>query len=284
MTTTSEWLEKGEQRLAKGGVSEARANAEWIMAHVLKTGRAALKLHLARALSEKQGNSYWHLLERRARRIPLAYVLGSQPFLGLEIQVDDGALIPRPETEELVMEAARLFKPRENEALTFVEIGTGTGCVSVALAALFPKATIYATDISDAALALAQRNVTAHHFVGRVRFVREDLFKPQLAAGFADLVISNPPYIPSKVVDTLEPEVLKEPRLALDGGADGLDALRAIVAAAPGFLKSGGWLALEMGWDQAAAVRKLLHAQPFADVLIRKDAQGHDRFALAKRA
>lgn len=284
MSTTAQWLEKGERTLASRGVPEARPNAEWIMAHVLKAGRAELQLHLSRALSDKQANSFWHLLEQRARRVPLAYVLGSQPFLGLDIEVHEGALIPRPETEELVMEAARLLKARETEALTFVEIGTGTGCISVALAALFPKATIYATDISEAALSLARKNAAAHHVLPRVRFVREDLFKPRLSAGFADLVVSNPPYIPSKVVDTLEPEVLKEPRVALDGGPDGLDALRAIISQVPAFLKAGGWVALEIGRDQALAVAKLLHAQRFSGVMIRKDAQGADRFALARRS
>lgn len=283
--TTAEWLSKGEERLGSRGVPEARANSEWIMAHALKTGRAELKLHLARALSERQGNTYWHLLEQRARRVPLAYVLGSQPFLGLDIEVSEGVLIPRPETEELVMEAARLFKPRENESLTFFEIGTGSGCVSIALAALFPKATIYATEISDAALALALKNAQAHHRDRQIRFIREDLFKPDARrTGFCDLVISNPPYIPSAVVETLEPEVLKEPRLALDGGPSGLDALRSIIAEAPAFLKPGGWLALELGDGQAADVARLLHAQAFGEVLVRQDFQGRERFALAKRA
>lgn len=282
--TVAELLASAERQLAARGVSETAANAEWIMAYVLKAGRGELKLHGSRTLSVKQENSFKHLIEQRSRRTPLAYLLGTQPFLGLDIQVGEGALIPRSETEELVDEASRLFKPRAQEALDILEIGTGTGCIAVALAALFPRSVVYATDISASALELARRNADLHHRTRQIRFVSEDLFKPDhKRRGWADLVISNPPYIRTSELDGLDPEVLKEPRLALDGGPDGLAHLRAIIADAPSSLKTGGWLALEIGSDQGPAVRALLQAQGLSDVVVRRDAQGHERIALARR-
>lgn len=283
--TVQQWLESGERQLAERGVPEARANAEWIMAHVLKAGRGELALHGSRTMSVKHENAFRNLVLQRARRVPLAYILGNQPFLGLDILVGEGALVPRPETEELVDEASQLFKPRADEELHILEIGTGTGCIAVALATLFPRSVVYATDISEQALALARKNSDLHHTTRRIRFISEDLFKPDhQRAGWADLIISNPPYIPTAELDRLEPEVKKEPRLALDGGPDGLSHLRAIVAEAPSSLKPGGWLALEIGSDQGAAVRELLEAKGFNEVVVRRDAQGHERMALARKS
>ena len=279
------WLAWAEKQLAARGVTEVRANVEWIMAHALRTGRGELKLHASRTLNLKQEKSFRYLIDQRARRVPLAYVLGSQPFLGLDIQVGEGALIPRPETEELVDEASHLFKPRAQESLNILEIGTGTGCIAVALATLFPRSVVYATDISEQALSLARKNSDLHHCTRQIRFISEDLFKPDhQRRGWADLVISNPPYIPTAEIDRLDPEVRREPRLALDGGPDGLNHLKAVIADAPSTLKRGGWLALEIGSDQGAAIRKLLAAQGFEEVVVRRDAQGHERMALARRS
>ncbi len=282
--TVAGWLDKGIKHLESKGVAEARANAEFILAHVLKISRGSLALQLPRSVSEKIGNHFWNLVHERGRRIPLAYVLGTQPFYGLELAVGPQALIPRPETEEVVSAAIRLLEGRRHETLHVVEIGTGTGCVAIALAAQLPNAIIYATEISPAALQLAERNALATGKIRQLRFVREDLFKTGAAPkGWADLVISNPPYIPSREVDRLEPEVLKEPRLALDGGPDGLSAIRALVAQAPLLLKPGGWLVLEIGHDQGSAVVKLLESQGLAMVNVMKDLQALDRIAVARR-
>lgn len=279
----SSWLTKGVAYLRERRVPEAEANAEFLMAEVLSCGRAAVKARLGQELSEKEGLHYWMWLKERGKRVPLAYLLGTQPFLGLEIEVTRDSLIPRPETEELVLECERLVKALKVPAAKVLEIGTGTGCVAIALAQLLPTATVFATDVSDKALALAQRNAIKHHVGNRIRFVREDLFSDkQGLRGWADLLVSNPPYIPTKDLDALEPEVKAEPRLALDGGKDGLDAIRAIVKAAPKLLKPGGYLALEIEERQGPAVAKLLDAAGFHGVNVKKDAQGRDRFALGK--
>lgn len=279
--TVADWLVQAKALFDSKSVPEAQANAEFIMASVLKCGRNEVLLQSRRLPTVNQGNNFWHLAQRRARRVPLAYVLGSQPFMGFDIEVADGALIPRPETEELVMEAAALLKGRAAESLQFLEIGTGTGCISVALADLFPRAAIYATEISADAFKLALKNAERHHKSGQIRFIREDLFKPDSGRqSWADLVISNPPYIPTRELEGLEPEVRHEPSLALDGGRDGLSALRAIIGDAPRYLKDRGLLALEIGSGQGSAVQALMEKAGFADITIKNDAQGLERIAL----
>ena len=277
--TVADWLEKGEAYLEERRVPEARANADFLMAELLGGGRLAPAVHSGRLLSAKESHQFWTWIKERGKRRPLAYVLGHQPFLGLKIEVNADSLVPRPETEELVLECERLMGGLP--APKILEIGTGTGCIAVALAQLMPSATVFATDLSEKALQLAQKNAIAHHVGNRIRFVREDLFSnKQGLRGWADLLVSNPPYIPTKELDGLDPEVQAEPRMALDGGRDGLDAVRAIVAAAPKVLKPGGWLALEIGSKQGPAVAALL--RQMTNVSIKKDAQGLDRIAAAK--
>ena len=253
------------------------------MAAVLKTGRGELPLHYGRVLTEKQGRSFQHLVSERAKRVPLAYVLGTQPFMGLEIIVTRDALIPRPETEEVVGEAIRLLEPKAQQGLNVIEIGTGTGCIALALSKEFPRATVYATDISPDALKLALHNAEVNHCSRGIRFIKENLFKPESSPQkWADMVISNPPYIPSADIPKLQPEVLNEPFMALDGGKDGLDAIKAIIATAPRFLRPGGHIVLEIGSDQGGAVRALLEKEGFKDIIVKKDLQGLDRIAFGK--
>lgn len=279
----SELLAKGIETLDARGVPEAKASAEFLMAEMLGVGRGALHLRGGQDVSEKQVRHYTTFIKERAKRLPLAYILGRQPFLGIDIAVTRDSLIPRPETEELVLECERLVKASKHPRPTILEIGTGTGCVAIALAQLLPHATVFATDVSDKALDLARKNALAHHVSNRIRFVREDLFSDKVGPrGWADLLVSNPPYIPTRDLDDLDPEVKFEPRLALDGGKDGLDAIRAIVAAAPKLLKPDGHIALEIEERQGAAASALLHKAGFTGVVIRKDASGRDRFALGK--
>lgn len=281
--TASEWLAKGEKFLAERGVPEPRPSAEFLLAETLGVGRGAAVAGAGRLLTEKQAFHYWEMIKARGKRRPLAHILGKQPFLGLDIAVTPDVLIPRPETEELVLECERLVKTMGLPSPKIVDLGTGSGCIAIALAQLLPNAVVFATDISDKALRLAEKNAIAHHVGQRVRFVREDLFsEKQNLRGWADLVVSNPPYIPSKEVDALEPEVLMEPRLALDGGKDGLEAIRAVASASTKLLKSGGLLALEFGMGQGPAVTRLLEEAGYKHVILKKDAQGVERFAAAK--
>lgn len=278
MSTVGDWLAKGEKYLEDRGVPEARASAEFLMAEMFGVSRPAALLRSAQPLSVKEQHQYWDWVKWRGKRLPIAYILGHQNFLGIKIEVTRDSLVPRPETEELVLECERLLKKVPQPKV--LEIGTGTGCIAIALAQLLPQATIFATDLSKQALDLAQKNAIAQHVGNRIRFVREDLFsdRPGLR-GWADLLVSNPPYIPTKELDDLEPEVQREPRMALDGGKDGLDAVRAIAAMAPKMLKPGGALAMEIGFAQGAAVVKIFERLGFKDVHVKKDAQGLDRMA-----
>lgn len=281
--TAAEWLEKARLFLEEREVPEARPSAEFLLAETLGVGRGTAVAQGGRVLNEREGHRFWTYVKERGKRLPLAYILGHQPFLGLNIEVTRDSLIPRPETEELVLEAERLMKASGPSRPKILEIGTGTGCVAISLSQLLPEASVFATDVSDKALALAQRNALAHHVANRVRFVREDLFSGKEGLrGWADLLVSNPPYIPTKDLDALEPEVRHEPRLALDGGKDGLDAIRAICASAPKLLKPGGWIALEIEARQGPAVAKLLHLAGFAQVAVKKDAQRRDRIAIGR--
>jgi len=278
-----EWLSEAVVFLEERGVSEAMANAEFIMAAVLKTSRNDVRLGSSHALDERQGFHFWQLLQERRERVPLAYVLESQNFMGLDIAVTRDVLVPRPETEELVAEAQRRLGLLGRPNPVILEIGTGTGCVAIVLAKSIPGSMVYATEISPAALALAVKNAEAHGVSRSIRFLNEDLFKPaNKAAGWADLVVSNPPYIPSGEISGLEPEVLKEPHLALDGGKDGLDAIRAIVANAPRHIKKDGFLLLEIGAQQGAAVRDIFEKAGGREIEVRKDLQGLDRIAVAR--
>ncbi|MBI2385841.1 MAG: peptide chain release factor N(5)-glutamine methyltransferase [Elusimicrobia bacterium] len=277
----AEALRKGETYLVDRGVPEPRANAEFLMAEMLGVGRLTAVAQGTRELTAKEGHQFLDWLKWRGKRIPIAYILGHQPFLGIKIEVTRDSLVPRPETEELVIECERLVKASGAASPKILEIGTGTGCIAIALAQLLPSATIFATDLSKQALDLALKNAIAHHVGNRIRFVREDLFSDkQGLRGWADLMVSNPPYIPTKDLDGLEPEVLKEPRMALDGGKDGLDAIRAITAMAPKMLKPGGVLAMEIGAKQGPAVTKLFAAAGLKSIVIKKDAQGLERFAI----
>ena len=277
------WLSEAVAFFEQRGVPEALANAEFIMAAVLKTNRNEVRLAAAHPLNEKQGFHFWEMVIARGERIPLAYVLGSQNFMGLDIAVTREVLVPRPETEELVVEAQRRLRSLDRPNPVILEIGTGTGCVAIVLAKSIPRAMVYAIELSPAALALARKNAEAHGVSRSIRFLNEDLFKSAAkAVGWADMVVSNPPYIPSGEIDGLEPEVLKEPRLALDGGKDGLDAIRAIAADAPRHIKKDGFLLLEIGAQQGSAVRDILKKSGGREIEIRKDLQGLDRIAVAR--
>ena len=281
--TVREWLAKGEKYLIERKVPEPRPNTEFLMAEMLGVGRLTAVTQGDRVLSVKETHQFWTWIKERGKRRPLAYILGHQPFLGIKIKVNRDSLVPRPETEELVLECERLVKATKATAPKILEIGTGTGCIAVALAQLLPAATVFATDLSMQALELAQKNAIDHHVSNRIRFVKENLFSDkQGLRGWADVLVSNPPYIPTKELDKLEPEVLNEPRMALDGGKDGLDAIRAITAMAPKMLKPGGILAMEIGAKQGAPVTKLFVSAGLQGVHIKKDAQGFDRFAIGQ--
>jgi release factor glutamine methyltransferase len=212
------------------------------------------------------------MVTRRARREPLQYILGTQEFMGMEFETTTAALIPRHGTETLVEEAVK----RGEGAKRVLDIGVGSGCIAIALAKKLPGAELFGVEQSAAALELATRNAAKHGAV--VVMVRGSLFEPFNGERF-DLIVSNPPYIPTGEIAGLQPEVRDyEPSAALDGGPDGLDFYRSIIPAAPGHLDSGGWLLLEVGIDQAAQVLELFAGTGrFEELFTAKDPAGIER-------
>jgi release factor glutamine methyltransferase len=279
-------LAAGTLLLEQAGVDTARLDAECLLAAVLDCPRWQLVLEPRRHLPVEAFSRYLALLARRERREPVAYLLGRREFWSLSLAVSPDVLIPRPETETLVEAALALLRDGRPDA-SVVELCTGSGAIAIALARELPAARILATDVSARALALAAGNARAHGVADQVRFLRGDLWRAlngDLAGRGADLVVANPPYVRRPDLVALTPEVQWEPRLALDGGPDGLDCVREIVQGAPARLAPGAHLALEIGADQGAPVRGLLAAQPaLEDVRLLQDLAGRDRVALAQR-
>lgn len=271
-----EVLRGAESYLASRGVENARLNAEHLLAAALGLKRMELYLQFDRPLGEKERAPLRDTVRRRAAREPLQHVLGTAEFHGRVFASDRRALIPRPETEQLAEIALELLKPLENPRA--LDAGTGSGVIALTLAAEVPGAEIIATDLSDAALALAAENAARHDLGARVAFRRADLFPEE--PGEFDLVVANLPYIPSGEIASLSPEVQHDPAAALDGGPDGLGIIRRLVAASPARLKPGGALLVEIGLGQGDRVRELLGASKFRDISVRADYQGAGRFAL----
>lgn len=238
--------------LAEKGVENARREAEWLLCEATGMDRVGLYLAFDKPLLDTELATYRALVARRGKREPLQHILGSQEFDGLDFFVTKDVLIPRHDTETLI-EAAVLRAP---QADTILDIGTGSGCIAIALVRRLPLATVTAVDLSPDALTVARRNAERHE--AAIHFQLGSFFEPVAGLKF-DLVVSNPPYITSADLKELQPEVRDfEPCLALDGGLDGLDAYRTLVAAAPQHLNAGGWLLFEVGIGQADDVRKLL--------------------------
>jgi release factor glutamine methyltransferase len=259
-----------------------RLDAELLLAHALGWPRARLLAERAYAPDAERAAAFAALVDRRAALEPVAYLTGRKEFFGLELEVSPATLVPRPETEllvELALAEARRLAARTGPALTIADVGTGSGAIAVALAAHLPAATVYATDLSAAALAVAERNVARHGLAGRVRLLHGDLLAPLPAP--VDLVVGNPPYT---VLAEVEPNVrAHEPWLALDGGPDGAAVYRRLAATLPPHLRPGGAALLEIGSWQGELVAGLLReALPGAAVAVHRDLAGLDRVVVAR--
>jgi len=264
--------------MTAAGVENPRREADWLLAHALRLTSAQLLTDTDRLLEPAQALEAWSFIERRAAREPLQYILGTQEFQGLEIAVTSDVLIPRPETGILVEEATQAIGAHPKPVIA--DVGTGSGCIAIALAKACPCATIYASDISWPALAVARRNAAEHDVARQVRFVRADLLNPFAVApeGVFDAAVSNPPYVPVGEIEALEPEVSRyEPHIALAGGIDGLTYYRRLLIAAPVLLKLGGHLIMEVGYGQAHDARKLAEKTGLSVLRCRKDDAGIER-------
>jgi release factor glutamine methyltransferase len=264
-------LEWTKGYLAEKGIENARLEAEWLLCEALSLDRVGLYLNFDKPLQESELAAYRSMVARRAKREPLQHILGTQEFMGLEFRTSSAALIPRHDTELLVTESLKVA----SKAKRVLDIGSGSGCVAIALARSLPGAAVVSVDVSSEALDLARGNAELNS--ASVDFRLGSLFEPVKGERF-DLVVSNPPYIPAADIEGLQPEVRDyEPRSALDGGADGLDFYRVIIPAAPDHLVSGGWLLLEVGIEQSAEVMEMFAKNGFSAIFSAKDPGGVER-------
>lgn len=269
--TTLKVLDWTKEYLAAKGIKNSRLEAEWMLCEATGLDRVGLYLSFEKPLNEDELTAYRAMVTRRARHEPLQYILGSQEFCGLEFEVTPEVLIPRYDTETLVMEAVARMPASRN----ILDIGVGSGCIAVALAKQLPNAMVTGTDISEPALAIARRNALKNGV--DIEFLSGSMLGPVGGRRF-DLIVSNPPYIPTADIDGLQPEVRDfEPRGALDGGPDGLDAYRMLVPVVPDYLNPGGWLLVEIGIGQAGSVMELFKANGFTELFTARDPAGIER-------
>jgi len=279
--TLREALQWGERALAQSALDSPRLDAEVLLAHALGTTRAQLHAHPQRELSSAELASYRQLVERRAQREPVAYIVGHKEFYGLDLFVDNRVLIPRPETELLVERSIGIA--RAQGLFLIADVGTGSGAIAVSLALHLPQALVYATDASPGALEVAACNCRCHGVEGRVRLLQGHLLEPLLEP--IDLIVANLPYVSQAELAQLPPEIGRyEPREALSGGPDGLDHIRRLLAQAGRYLRLPGVILLEIGATQGKAVTALARCHfPAAKVEIAKDYAGLDRVVMVSK-
>jgi release factor glutamine methyltransferase len=281
--TLRDELDAATSALEAAGVPEARVDAEWLLAGLMGLGRARLRMDLGREVSAALAQRFADAVRRRARREPLQRILGWEEFRGLRLRLTDAVLVPRPETEALVQWALELLPQPGDRRLLAVDLGTGSGCIACALAAERADVDVLALDVCPAAAAVARENAQGLGLKSRVSVVVTDLLHGVGDLG-ADLIVSNPPYLPSGLVPELLPEVRShEPSLALDGGVDGLALIRRIAVQARRVLRPSGALVVETAGDvQAAAAATLLRAEDFTRVETRADLAGVTRFVAGR--
>ena len=269
-----EAFETGKGALAAAGIEEAELDARLLLEEICGTDRNTLLVHGDRNVTEEELAQYKEMLEKRSAHIPLQQIIGRQSFMGLDFYVDENVLIPRQDTELLVEEALKEL----HDGMRILDMCTGSGCILLSLLKYSNDCEGIGADISEEALKVVERN-RVQLGLENAAFIRSDLF--EAVEGKFDLLVSNPPYICSDVIDTLMPEVREhEPRQALDGSADGLHFYRRILAECRAYLKPGGMLLFEIGYDQGEAVKRLMEENGFLEVEVKKDYGGLDRVVL----
>jgi release factor glutamine methyltransferase len=275
--TVLEVLQSTTAYFKKRAIESPRLNAEHLIAYSLGKKRIELYLEFERPLSEPELAPLRELVRRRAQGEPLQHLLGTVEFANHVFVSDKRALIPRPETEQLVEYLSDLTWPEQPRML---DVGTGSGIIALSLAVRFPNAELQAIDLSADALALARENAERFGIPGRIRFSQGHLLE-KLEGAF-DLIVANLPYVAAGESTRLAPELRHEPAIALYGGTNGDELIRELITAAPPHLRTGGLLALEIGHDQAAALAGFLEEKNYHDIIAKKDYAGTPRFLFAR--
>lgn len=280
MPRIGEILKESIMLLTDAGVDTPALDTQLIVSHAIGSTRLDVIAHPERELTDDEHIHIREMIRRRMDRLPLAYILRKKLFYGIELYIEPGVLVPRPETETLIDEVVRrIAKPDP----VIADIGSGSGAIAVAVAAVFPDATVYAVDISPKALEVTRKNAAKHHPDSRVIVVEGDMCDPLKTLNIKfDAIISNPPYIPSGDIDSLQPEVSRwEPGEALDGGPDGLDAYRKLFAGCRAVLREDGFVAVEIGQGQSRDVRDIAGKAGYLITETATDLAGINRVVIA---
>ena len=283
MPLLREAVQQTHRTLEACHIPDARLEAEVMLMNVMRMQRHDLFSQQETEVSPQQEQALAAIMERRLKREPLAYILQYKEFYGINLLVNPDVLIPRPETECMVEHALFMaLMGMETPQLVVADVGTGTGAIAINLALHLPAAHIYAMDNADAVLDVAAYNIRAHNVADRVTLGKGDLLEP--APEPVDLILANLPYIPTDRIPTLQPEIRWEPRQTLDGGPDGLDLIRRLLAQAPDKLKEHGIILLELDPEQVPAVEELARQLfPEAETSVEKDLAQHDRIFVINR-
>ncbi len=273
------------KRLEQANCPTPKLDAEMLLLFYLGHDRSFLFAHYADELDDKRSEAYFELVDERATGKPLQYITGRQEFMGISFMVSESVLIPRQDTEALVEEVIKIANEKNKTlgSLDILDLCCGGGAICVSLAYYLTKVRLVALDISKKALSIAMKNAADYKLSGKIKFIQGDMFSPLKIGAFGsgkfDMIVSNPPYIKSDVLPTLQREIFEhEPLIALDGGVDGLDFYKKIIARAPKYLKKHGLLLLEIGYDQATDIKELLSLDGrYEEPQIVKDLTGHDR-------
>ena len=273
-------LEYGIELLRKNNIDEPILKVRIILANILNEAKEYLMVHELEELNEDLVKNFKENISKLCNNIPIQYITNKQEFMGLEFYVDENVLIPQPDTEILVEEVIDIAKQKEK--IKILDLCTGSGAIGISIAKKIENCKITLSDISSNALNVAKQNCINNEFENRIKIVQSDLFE-NIKNKF-DIIVSNPPYIKSDVIKTLDKEVQNEPTLALDGGKDGLDIYRKIIEQAYKYLNKDGYLCLEIGYDQKEEVIKLLEEiNQYKDIYSKKDLAGNDRIVICKK-
>lgn len=277
-------LNDGKKYLKNKKISTAVIDAEIILMHILNFSKVQLFSKNKEITTNIQQQKYFESIQQRAKNIPVNYITGIREFMSLDFEVNTSTLIPRPDTEILVETILTMSKKYKLNYI--MDVGTGTGCIPISLLYYSKDMSAIATDISSHAIDTAKQNAIKNHVEDRINFIQSDLFTaiPNNLIGKLDAIVSNPPYIPTSDIEYLMKEVRDyEPSSALDGGKDGLDFYRAITIQGQKYIRSGGFLFYEIGYNQSVAVSDIMEKQSIKDIKVLKDLAGLDRVVIGKK-
>lgn len=277
----SKVLNDAKEILEESNISDSKQKARRLLAYLLNKSKEYLMIHEDEEIPDQMYNSYFEKIERLKNHEPLQYILENQEFMGLNFYVDKNVLIPQPDTENLVEEVINIVEKNSLKQPRILDMCTGSGAIAISLAKLVKGSIVYGSDISEEALKIAENNSVSNQ--ANVLFMKSDMFKNIFKEFRFNIIVSNPPYIETENIKKLSQEVQNEPRIALDGGDDGLKFYREIAENSKLFLEENGFLALEIGYNQKEKVEEILKKNEFRNIYLRKDLAGINRVIVAQK-